>query len=309
MGGTESKTIQEVITDTTTNVLLSNKNICRQEVVIDQTMKLNAGGNITIGGGITQKTMSKIDQDCMQNADNQVALQNEIANKLSQALNAKNDSIGYFNTEQEMRIKNYVSNTFNSQNISEIANKVNIAQLIDFTAGGDINIANGAPLSQEAFSDAVQKAVSDVVNKSDITQLVGTDLAQDTKVSANPIGAALSGIAGVIGAIGGVLTGPLLYIILIIGAIVVARIITSFLSKKDAPPQPIQPEMYQQPMYAPQMQPVYVQPDQTYVQQPQPGQMYVQPDQAYVQQPQPEQMYVQPVQTYAQQTQPEQMYV
>jgi hypothetical protein len=187
MGGGSSSSVTNVIdtsvaVKTLTNAIMS----CRGNSNITQMLNIS-GDNNTISG-VRQLNAFKLSSTCNQEIKDNKQIQQDIANQLTAAAEAKGSGIlsalGGSKSDVNTKIFSDISTMLESNTVNNIVNNVN--QLQGINISGNNNIVKD--FTQQMTSELVFSSVQTAINNLDAVQRLNTaSNSQSTAVTTNPI--------------------------------------------------------------------------------------------------------------------------
>jgi hypothetical protein len=175
---TKQKTVNEMITNTVTNVAVSNSSSCSADGSAKQTLSLsdvNAGGDIDIGN-ISQDAKVTVNMNCLQRDITDVNTMRQIQNDLKNSVQQATSGFQFQPSDQETinRTENNITSNANLSSIAQcMANTFTNQDLVlsHITAKGNIKIHD---LAQTAVAATASECVQEHLSKnSDVQTLQG----------------------------------------------------------------------------------------------------------------------------------------
>ena len=197
MGGSSSKSNTNVKTKLVVEAVSRNIMNCSSNATAVQRTVIS--GDFNVLDGVKQVFTMKLSANCVQDAKSVATLQQSVANAIKASAKAQSvtltGALGSSSSEVNVSIDNEVRQSITQENITNIVNKVNLEQ--ELVVSGNHNIIKN--YSQELTSDLVYANSQKLVNTLKSVQTIEntTDTASEATQK--------SMIAGVVGAIGGVI--------------------------------------------------------------------------------------------------------
>jgi len=187
MGGGSSSRITNIVDTSIASKILTNSIMsCKGNSNVSQILNISGSGNVI--SGIKQVNAFKLSSTCNQDIKDNKQLQQDLANQLSSAAEAKGSgitsAIGASSTDVFNKIKTDISSMLESNTITSIVNNVNQLQGIDIS--GNNNIVKD--FTQQMTSDLVFSSVQSALNNLSSIQSANNALQNTaTAITTNPI--------------------------------------------------------------------------------------------------------------------------
>jgi hypothetical protein len=179
MGGSSSKSTIQKLTDIATNVMNKSVQRCVTSATQNQMMDIDNEGGFAFMTGVTQKQGVSIDASCVESADTQTQIQNDLASQISAAVNSKTGDFtsGASKSVSNVDIKNILSTNINNDTLHESINEAIQRQGIKVHNKGGTLIMLGVSQEQGASmyvqamlsSDQYSAALNKIAEKIDVS--------------------------------------------------------------------------------------------------------------------------------------------
>lgn len=181
MGGASSSSRSESITEVASNAAINVVSKCSTGSSNSQGINITGSSDINISG-VDMNQVIKIDISCLQDAktltDMQSAIQNSLENSSITKSQALLGAMQRDSSNSSTVIKNIVSQSITSNLISEMANQLNNAQVINISGSSGVKL-NGLKFNQVA--DLVGKNVQNALSQNKII----SDAINESKTSSS----------------------------------------------------------------------------------------------------------------------------
>jgi hypothetical protein len=186
MGGSESKSVVNQLSETITNIAMNSVLDCQVAAVQDQNLLVeNTGWNLF--GSYKLEQTSDIKSSCFTDSKRQTQLQNEIINAVKNATTASGGSImpafGDTSSNSETNLTNIVRTSITSSNLQKNYNSIRQAQNVTFKNSGvvgfqQLQLTQGAQI----FAASTLKALDDAGIFNAITTHIDQKSSADTSL-------------------------------------------------------------------------------------------------------------------------------
>lgn len=221
MGGTQSSTTINQLSQQLTNVAMSTVQDCSSNISQDQTVTdVNTG--IWLWSTTKLEQTSEIRSECFSSSQKQAQLQNNIINSISQTATSEGvallSAFGKTNAEANANLTNIIRNNITMSNIQKTYNAIKQKQSVSFNNSGimgfrQVDLTQGAKIFAAATLDEIDKA--------GVFNAIETKLNQNASAkSTNPLDFIADVFRGIATGLATGATSSILFFIFIIIAII-----------------------------------------------------------------------------------------
>ena len=205
MGNSSSKTITEILNETAIGAIQESIQKCQQSVSQSQVIDVISGGNVVIGGNITQTQASVASLSCIQQAIQNGEIATNVANKIAQKIKAENEgTLAVLDKGTDAAAEAFIKNTIaiNVTSLSSAVMNQYVAQSqrLNFVQKGDFTLLSTGNISQDQTARLVaeQLAATEQFQKA-IVEIAGSVRQDNETKSKGVISSVVDTVAKLIG--------------------------------------------------------------------------------------------------------------